>query len=359
MKQQFLTAPIACLALLACPAQGGQEKEPLSADWSVTVNLPADGDSNLLGKISTVFGIPAELMPKGSKPSITIGGFNDPATPGQDWVVCCTGIENLAQRLGDVREIISESDEDWDAWMPDDATLIVASTRIERSLQFKKRDDALLFLHLCAAHEEKDEPSSRLLSMISELEASIREEGPLLRFEVMADTSASRPFSPEEAALVRDSMLLTYGNFKKRIEDGRGARLKGELESMAGGRVFTGFQALEQGLVDEIGGLGEAIARMAGVCDMDADAIKLLPEPKSMLEGLFDEPEKPEAGDIVRMGASVSPVAEAIQATLHNGKLAALPRPARQAVTDLFERIESCEDGTVQMIGPGIMIPLK
>lgn len=171
--------------------------------------------------------------------------------------------------------------------------------------------------------------------------------------------SNSRPFSPEEAALVRDSMLQTYGTFKKRIEDGRGARLKGELESMAGGRVFTGLQALELGLVDEIGGLGEAIAHVAGVCDMDADAIKLLPEPKSMLEALFDEPEKPEAGDIVRMGATVSPVAEAIQATLNGGRLAALPKPAREAVADLFEHIESCEDGTVQMIGPDIVIPLK
>lgn len=190
MKHRFLTTPFACLALLACPAHAGEEKEPLSADWSVTVNLPTEGDSNLLGKITKVFEIPAELMPKGSKPSITCGGFDDPATPGKDWFVVCTGIEDLARRLGESREFIEESDKDWHAWMPDDATLVVANTKLEHLPRFERKEDALVFLHLDFAHEERDEPRSRLLRMISGLDASITEEGPLLRIEVMVGTSA-------------------------------------------------------------------------------------------------------------------------------------------------------------------------
>ena len=66
-----------------------------------------------------------------------------------------------------------------------------------------------------------------------------------------------------------------------------GLRLKGELEGMAGGRVYTGTRALELGLVDELGGLGEAIAYAAEKAGVDANSAKLSPEPKSALEGLF------------------------------------------------------------------------
>ena len=170
--------------------------------------------------------------------------------------------------------------------------------------------------------------------------------------------SMFRPFSPDESKLVRDSMLQVYGTFKKRIEAGRGDRLKGELEGMAGGRVFTGTRALELGLVDELGGLGEAIAHAAEKCGTDADAIKLVPEPKGALEGLFAVPEKPSDDEIVRMGSTSSPAAEAILATLGDVKLAGLPEPAREAVAKVLERIESCSDSTIQLIGPDIRIPL-
>ena len=46
-----------------------------------------------------------------------------------------------------------------------------------------------------------------------------------------------------------------YTQFKGRVVDSRGDRIKGDLEPLAGGRVYTGRQALEHGLVDKIGGL--------------------------------------------------------------------------------------------------------
>ncbi|MEK7953415.1 S49 family peptidase [Luteolibacter soli] len=171
--------------------------------------------------------------------------------------------------------------------------------------------------------------------------------------------SMFHPFTEDEAKLVRESMLQVYGTFKKRIEAGRGTRLKGELEGMAGGRVYTGKRALELGLVDELGGLGEAVAFAASKCGVDADAIKLVPEPKSALEGIFAQPEKPADDDIVKMGRVISPVSEAIKATLGDAKLAALPKPAREAVSHVLKRIESCSDSAIQLIGSDISIPLK
>ncbi|RYG18622.1 hypothetical protein EON82_22405, partial [bacterium] len=171
--------------------------------------------------------------------------------------------------------------------------------------------------------------------------------------------SMFHPFTEDEAKLVRESMLQVYDTFKKRIEAGRGTRLKGELEGMAGGRVYTGKRALELGLVDEIGGLGEAVAFASSKCGVDADSIKLVPEPKSPLEGLFAPPEKPADDEIVKMGRVVSPVAEAVKATLGDAKLSALPKPAREAVSHVLKRIESCSDSAIQLIGPDISIPLK
>ncbi len=171
--------------------------------------------------------------------------------------------------------------------------------------------------------------------------------------------SMSKPFTEEESQMVRDSMLAVYGTFKKRIESGRGGRLKGELEAMAGGRVYTGSRALELGLVDEIGGLGEAIAHAAEAAEVDVDSVKLVPEPKSPLEGLFAKPERRAEGEIVRMGGQPSPAAEAVLAALGEAKLSALPAPLRETVGAALERIEAAGDSTIQLMGPGLQIRMK
>ena len=168
-----------------------------------------------------------------------------------------------------------------------------------------------------------------------------------------------KPYSEEETKMVRDSMLEVYGTFKKRIESGRGPRLKGDLEGMAGGRVYTGARALELGLVDEIGGLGEAIAFAAKEASVDANSAKLVPEPKSPLEGLFAKPEKPAEGEIVKMGVSRSPAVEAVMATLGEVKLSTLPKPLRETMTRALERIEAASESKIQLIGPDLEVRMK
>ncbi len=171
--------------------------------------------------------------------------------------------------------------------------------------------------------------------------------------------SMFKPYSEEESKMIRDSMLSVYGTFKKRIESGRGTRLKGDLEGMAGGRVYTGTRALELGLVDEIGGLGDAIDFAAKKAGIDAGSARLVPEPKSAIEGLFAQPEKPEEGEIIQMGRHVSPLNEAVIGSLGQAQLATLPKPAREAVMHVLERIETCSDSAVQLIGPEISVPMK
>jgi protease-4 len=70
---------------------------------------------------------------------------------------------------------------------------------------------------------------------------------------------AHAPNDDERQAL-RNLIARSYEEFKQRVRDGR--KLSDEqLEPMAGGRVWMGEEALQLGLVDQLGGVPEAVLR--------------------------------------------------------------------------------------------------
>ena len=74
--------------------------------------------------------------------------------------------------------------------------------------------------------------------------------------------SAVRPKTPEELALAQGFVDWTYDSFIHKVAEGR--RLDpAKVQEIAQGRVWSGTAALELGLVDEIGGLAEAVADAA------------------------------------------------------------------------------------------------
>ncbi len=164
--------------------------------------------------------------------------------------------------------------------------------------------------------------------------------------------SMTKPFTPEESELVRKSMLAVYGTFKKRIIDGRGDRLKGELEGMAGGRVYTGVKALELGLVDELGGLAEAIAWAGERAGLAEPISRLRPEPKSMLEGLFATPEKSDDDELVKIQVAPHSATEAIRGAFREAGISALPESARESVSRALQRLDGISESRIQLIGP-------
>lgn len=159
-------------------------------------------------------------------------------------------------------------------------------------------------------------------------------------------------FSADEAKQVRDSMTEVYATFKKRVTDGRGKALKGDLESLAGGRVYSGKDALEIGLIDEIGGLHEAIAWVSREARLEKPDVKLLPEPKSGLEGLFAKPGKKDDDEIIRASIAPSPAARLRAMIQGSGALEALPEPAKSEVVRLASRLEAFRKSKVLLIGP-------
>ncbi len=166
--------------------------------------------------------------------------------------------------------------------------------------------------------------------------------------------SMTRGFSDEEAQIVRGSMSEVYGTFKKRVADGRGKALKGDLESLAGGRVYSGKDALEIGLIDEIGGLHEAITFAASEARLDKPDVKLLPEPKSGLEGLFAPPSKKDDDEIIHASLAPHDPLGLRSMMKGSGMLEALPAPAKDGVKRLAARVEAFQNCRILLIGPDI-----
>jgi len=95
------------------------------------------------------------------------------------------------------------------------------------------------------------------------------------------------PFTAEQRSTLLASVQLIYEQFIDRITIGRGQRIA-DIASVAQGRLFTGRQAVDNGLVDKIGGLETALADLAAKAGFEPDRYDVihLPAPKSLPEFL-------------------------------------------------------------------------
>ena len=88
--------------------------------------------------------------------------------------------------------------------------------------------------------------------------------------------------TPDEMAVLNEQLQNFYGEFKNRVEWG-GKLQPDVLEEIAGGRVWTGDEALARGLVDEIGGFRTVLEKareLAGIPDDLSDVLVKIPPPK-------------------------------------------------------------------------------
>ncbi len=106
--------------------------------------------------------------------------------------------------------------------------------------------------------------------------------------------TVSREKTPEELAIIQEFTDFIYDQFLEKVSTGRDMPLD-HVEEIAQGRVWTGQQALDIGLVDQIGGLQDAIYHAAEIANAgDNWTIRQIPEKKNFseaLEELFSSPE--------------------------------------------------------------------
>ncbi|MEO1995006.1 MAG: signal peptide peptidase SppA, partial [Planctomycetaceae bacterium] len=101
--------------------------------------------------------------------------------------------------------------------------------------------------------------------------------------------SSANVFSDSEKSVMKSYMDEVYEVFKGHVVAIRGDRLKKDIEDLAGGRVFTGRQALKLGLVDELGGLHDAIDFAAQKAQLKSYEIRIVPRPKNLIEQLMSD----------------------------------------------------------------------
>jgi len=96
------------------------------------------------------------------------------------------------------------------------------------------------------------------------------------------------PFSPEQAEQYERLMRRIYDTFVGHVAEGR-EMTREEVDSVAQGRIWTGRQALDLGLVDQLGGLDVALEmarQQAGLEAEEATAIDFYPRPPSLMDFL-------------------------------------------------------------------------
>ncbi len=93
-----------------------------------------------------------------------------------------------------------------------------------------------------------------------------------LRTNVNADAwSVNSPFTAEQYDMVETEANLFYDDFVRRVAEARKMSVE-DVGIVARGRVWTGADAIERGLVDELGGLRTAVRRAKVLAGLDIDA---------------------------------------------------------------------------------------
>lgn len=138
-------------------------------------------------------------------------------------------------------------------------------------------------------------------------------------------------WTPEEREkMVAQTNSIYFDNFLPKVAKGRGKSHE-EVNTLGQGRVWTGTQAKENGLIDEFGGLEKAIEIAKALAELPADKdVKrvVFPEPRPLLEELFGDDD-------------TSQVHEQAQAAL----LESVPADVRRAFrfAALFDRMQRGE----------------
>ena len=96
----------------------------------------------------------------------------------------------------------------------------------------------------------------------------------------------TKPLSPYQLKMMQKHVTETYDDFITLVSETRNLR-KTFVDSIAQGRVWSGSNAIEIGLVDELGGIEQAIAYAAEKAGLESYSIKEFTKQEDMFESLL------------------------------------------------------------------------
>lgn len=137
--------------------------------------------------------------------------------------------------------------------------------------------------------------------------------------------STWEPWTDEERARIRGLNESFYRTFVSKAAEGRN-RSPEEIDGVAQGRVWTGEQALENGLIDRLGGLHSAVdvaRERAGIAPGRPVRLVVLPERKGLIATLLQRREADVTAGL--LGPEARPLVEWVRRLSGQGPLARLP----------------------------------
>jgi len=168
--------------------------------------------------------------------------------------------------------------------------------------------------------------------------------------------SSAQPFTAEQRKHMQAWMDEIYDVFKGHVVAIRGKRLTKPIDDLAGGRVYTGRQALELGLVDKIGTLDDAVKFAAAEAKLVKFDLRVVPEPKNFLELILEQAAgDTDDGQSVSLGArSLAGRSSLIEAAIpHIEKL----DPQRlRAVLVALKQLQTLDKEGVVLMMPELLI---
>lgn len=150
----------------------------------------------------------------------------------------------------------------------------------------------------CAANRIFAEPTTLtgsigIFGMIPDV-SELMTEKVGLKFDVVKTNEMSdigtmaRPFNEAESAQMQKMINRGYDLFTKRVADGRGMA-QDSVKLIAEGRVWTGEQGLNIGLVDELGNLDDAVAHAAELAKVEKYRAVGYPAPDNPFDQLLNQ----------------------------------------------------------------------
>jgi len=104
--------------------------------------------------------------------------------------------------------------------------------------------------------------------------------------------SVAEPLTPFQYAKLQENVVKTYDDFTRRVAEGRGLR-QSYVDSIGHGRVWAGADAIELGLVDQLGDLEDAIAYAVKKADLGSDyKVEELPKAKDFFTRILESMNK-------------------------------------------------------------------
>ncbi len=98
----------------------------------------------------------------------------------------------------------------------------------------------------------------------------------------------NRAMNKKERKVMNQGIVETYQTFIEKVAKGRDMSTE-MVDSLGRGRVWSGLDALDNGLVDELGGMKKAIEKAAELAEIEDYETRALPEIKSPIEKVMDK----------------------------------------------------------------------